>query len=243
VMNRYGYYEASIQFSNAPANWSAFWIQSPYVGNTNNNPTNGVEIDIFEHRQIDQSGTLWVNGGDHALHWDGYSSQEQSASWASANLGVATGFHAYGLLWTPTNYVFSVDGTPTWTTTNMVSSAFEFIRLTSEVHTNTWAGNLQPGGYLGLTNSPYQMRVNYVRYYVPTNRPVLQSGSRPVTGQFALKFNGPSAQGFHLLMSTNPWLPATNWSLVTTGSFSGNWLSVTDNAATNARRFYRVTSP
>src|SRR5271170_4871403 len=49
VTNSYGYYEASVQYSNAPGNWSAFWIQGPFVGNTNNNPTNGAEIDIFEH--------------------------------------------------------------------------------------------------------------------------------------------------------------------------------------------------
>src|SRR5208282_2170438 len=137
VMKSYGYYEASIQFSNAPGNWSAFWLQSPYVGNTNTNPTNGVEIDIFEHRDVDGSGDQWANGGDSALHWDGYGSAEQSSSWESTELGVASGFHAYGLLWNSNSYTFYVDGNATWTTNYLVSSALEYIRLTSEVESNS----------------------------------------------------------------------------------------------------------
>jgi hypothetical protein len=169
VTNSYGYYEASIQFSNAPGNWSAFWIQGPFVSNTNNNPTNGAEIDVFEHRQTDSGNNNWVNGGDHAIHWDGYASGiEQSASYSSMSLGVGSGFHTYGLLWTSNNYIFSIDGHSTWTNSSFVSSAPEFIRLTSEVESNSWAGTVPGGGYPDLTNSPYQMKVDYVRYYAPT---------------------------------------------------------------------------
>lgn len=166
VTNSYGYYEASIQFSNAPGNWSAFWIQGPFVGNTNSMPTNGAEIDIFEHRQTDSSNNSWVNGGDHAIHWNGYTPGiHQSVSYSSTSLGVGSGFHTYGCLWTSNSYVFSIDGQPTWTNSTFVSSAKEFIRLTSEVESNSWAGTVPGGGYPPLASSPYQMQVDYVRYY------------------------------------------------------------------------------
>jgi autotransporter-associated beta strand protein len=175
----YGYYEASIQYSNAPGQWSAFWLQTPYMmnaqpdgtlGNTNNSPTNGVEIDVFEHRCVDGNNSSWINGGDNALHWNGYGPQEQSAVWSSQSLGVGTGFHTYGLLWTTNKYSFYLDGNVTWSTSQyLVSSAEQFIRLTSEIQSNSWAGTVPPGGYPSLATSQVKMFVDYVRYYVPTN--------------------------------------------------------------------------
>ena len=173
----YGYYETSIDFSNAPGQWSAFWIQSPWMmnvqpngklGNINDNPTNGVEIDVFEHRSVDHKGNDWINGGDNALHWNGYGRREENAVWSTRNLGVGSGFHTYGFLWTTNSYTFYVDGRFTWTTKSyMVSSAQEFIRLTSEIASNSWAGTVPPGGYPGRDTSQIKMYVDYVRYYAP----------------------------------------------------------------------------
>jgi len=172
-----GYYEASIEFSNAPGQWSAFWIQSPWMmnvqrnymlGNANDNPTNGVEIDVFEHRCVDKHGKNWVDGGDNALHWNGYGRQERNAVWMSENLGVGSGFHTYGFLWTTNCYTFYVDGRVTWTTKrDMISSAPEFIRLTSEVESHSWAGTVPSGGYPDKDTSQIKMYVDYVRYYAP----------------------------------------------------------------------------
>ena len=170
VLNGYGYYEASIQFSNAPGSWSAFWLQSPYINQTNslNNPTNGVEIDIFEHRCTDQKHVNWVNGGDHALHWNGYVKRIHKQSVHSdENFGVGSGFHTYGLLWTSNSYTFFVDGRATWTTNRLVSSVNEFVLLSSEVRSKSWAGNVPAGGYPGLADSKVKMLVDYVRYYAP----------------------------------------------------------------------------
>jgi beta-glucanase (GH16 family) len=173
----YGYYEASIEFSNAPGQWSAFWIQSPWMmnvqsdhtlGNANNYPTNGVEIDVFEHRCVDKHGKNWVNGGDNALHWNGYGRKEKNAVRFFPNLGVGAGFHTYGFLWTTNSYTFYVDDHVTWTTKrDMISSAPEFIRLTSEIQSNSWAGDVPPGGYPDLANSQIKMYVDCVRYYSP----------------------------------------------------------------------------
>ncbi len=172
-----GYYEASIEFSNAPGQWSAFWIQTPWMmnvqpngtlGSTNDNPTNGVEIDVFEHRCADHNGKDWVDGGDHALHWNGYGRREKNAAWSSRFLGIGSGFHAYGFLWTTNSYTFYIDGHSTWTTKSyMISSVPEFIRLTSEVQSNSWAGNVPSGGYPDRDKSQIKMYVDYVRYYAP----------------------------------------------------------------------------
>src|SRR5215469_2253232 len=31
ILDGYGYYEASMECSNTPGNWSAFWLQSPHI--------------------------------------------------------------------------------------------------------------------------------------------------------------------------------------------------------------------
>ncbi len=176
----YGYYEASIEFSNAPGQWSAFWLQTPWMmnvqpdgtlGNTNTDPTNGVEIDIFEHVDVTgDNNETYNNGGDNALHWDGYGNSEQSAVYSSGDLGVASGFHTYGLLWTSNSYTFYLDGNITWTTSQyLVSSALQFIRLTSEVESGSYAGTIPAGGYPSQANSQIQMLVDYVRYYAPAS--------------------------------------------------------------------------
>jgi autotransporter-associated beta strand protein len=177
----YGYYEASIDFSNAPGQWSAFWIQSPWMmnvqpdgtlGNTNNNPTNGVEIDVFEHIDVTSSGSPYNNGGDSALWWNGYGSAEKGGEvYSSSDLGVGTGFHTYGFLWTSNSYTFYVDGNVTGRSTSgdMISSALQFIRLTSEIESNSWAGTVPPGGYPDQADSQVKMLVDYVRYYAPAS--------------------------------------------------------------------------
>lgn len=48
---RYGYFEARINFNSSPGQWSAFWLQSQTIGNPIGDPaTAGVEMDIAEHR-------------------------------------------------------------------------------------------------------------------------------------------------------------------------------------------------
>src|SRR5262249_26886849 len=54
----YGYYEARVQFQDSPGMWSAFWLQSPTIGNPIGNPAAaGTEIDVVEHRARDSAGT------------------------------------------------------------------------------------------------------------------------------------------------------------------------------------------
>ena len=110
----YGYIEASISTTNTGGNWSAFWMWVDSYGGTGSAPyhphTDGTEPDIMEHRalngsQVDISGQI-----DSALHWDNYNADEKSATNGLRGAGLGTGYHTYGMLWTPTSQSFYIDG-------------------------------------------------------------------------------------------------------------------------------------
>ncbi len=166
----YGYWEARIDFQDSPGMWSAFWDQSPTIGNPLGNPAvAGTEIDTVEHRYSDASGTNISNQTQTNLHWDGYGANEKNAG--SGNIHNPGGvplqgnFHLYALQWSPTSYQFYIDGTQVWSSTQAVSHRSEFIYLTSEVQNNSWAGNIPTGGYGSLTTSTTKMIVDYVRVW------------------------------------------------------------------------------
>lgn len=90
---RYGLFEASIQAADIGGLNNAFWLVSDA----------GYEIDIVEaHYPNDVHMTLhdWHPGGG-AVGFD---------SKCACNL--AAGFHDYGVLWTPTDLIFEIDGEP-----------------------------------------------------------------------------------------------------------------------------------
>ena len=92
------------------------------------------------------------------LHWDGYGKDHKSAGIKFKVDGVMEGWHTFGLLWLPEEYVFYVDGKETWrTTAGGVSRVPEFIKLTEEI--GTW------GGDITKAELPDYFRVDYVRVY------------------------------------------------------------------------------
>ena len=179
----YGYFEARIDFNGSPGMWSAFWIQSPTVGNPIGNvAVAGAEIDIAEHRVSNTSNTDANMGNKitQALHWDGYSTSHQTVNNISGNLGLATGFHLYSVLWTPDGYTFYVDGTQSWASTSGISQRSEYLILSSEVRNNNWAGVIPGGGYGSLATTTTNMTVDYVRVYAvpePPSVALLASGA------------------------------------------------------------------
>ena len=72
--------------------------------------------------------------------------------------GLSQGFHTFGLLWQPEEYVFYVDGEETWrTSAGGVSQVPAYIKLTDEV--GKWAGEIQNA------QLPDYFYVDYVRVY------------------------------------------------------------------------------
>ncbi len=163
-----GYYEARIRFDDSPGMWSAFWSQTPTMGSHVGDPAQGgMEIDILEHRAVDEDGRNIAGKVQHTLHWDGYGPEHKSRAQLTDDLGLDQGFHVYGFEWTSTAYRFSIDGKLTWTA-QPVSKRPQYLILSCEVQDHGWAGKIPPGGYGDAATSRTRMVVDYVRYYAPT---------------------------------------------------------------------------
>ncbi|MGH7940209.1 MAG: family 16 glycosylhydrolase [Limisphaerales bacterium] len=175
---RYGYWESSIKWGDTNGMWSAFWFQSPTMGDYLYDPfVSGSEIDVVEHRATDggSDGDI-MNIVQNNIHWNGYGSDAESAGSGNIGSGLGSGFHTYGLLWTPSAYTIDIDGSNacSWNFSNdgvPISESSEWVILSSEVDdtSTTWAGEIPPDGYGSLAASTTKLMVDYVRYYAPTN--------------------------------------------------------------------------
>jgi len=127
---KYGYVEARIMFTGQQPGltdeqrvWSSYWFQSPSYGHPLNDPRQaGTEIDVVEHRSASPDAPS-------ALHWDAYCQGQdpnpndplaKSAGNAnhSGNGSLSSGFHTYGLEWTPEVQRYYYDCKLVWTVTN-----------------------------------------------------------------------------------------------------------------------------
>ena len=168
----YGYLEARIRFESSPGEWGAFWLQSPTMGTPIGSPNvAGTEIDIVEHRVRDAQGADIGNSYEMNLHWDGYGAGHRHAGSVARPTGdvppLQGNWHAYSLLWTPSEYVFFLDGIEQWRSRDAVSKRSEYIRLTCEALDKGWAGSIPATGYLGRHASTTRMQVDWLRIYQP----------------------------------------------------------------------------
>ena len=146
----FGYYVARMQLQKQPGHWSAFWLTCDGVRKIGNEGRDGSEIDIMEKPWLDET----IN---HAVHWD-YGQPKSSAGTHVKVAGVMEGFHTYGLLWTPDEYVFYVDGRETWRTkAGGVCQVPVYILLSDEI--GKWAGDIAEA------ELPDHFLVDYVRVY------------------------------------------------------------------------------
>ena len=147
----FGYYVARIQLQREPGHWSAFWMMGPGVGSIENEGRDGTEIDIMEKPWLDDRV-------QQTLHWDGYGKHHKSKGKVVEVPGVMKGFHTFGLLWTPEEYVFYVDEKETWrTSAGGVCQVPLYLKLSDEV--GSW------GGDVSKAKLPDRFLVDYVRVY------------------------------------------------------------------------------
>ncbi len=154
----YGYYEIYAKPHQITGMWGAFWLVAGDMGDSDaaadNTGVNGAEIDIFE--------SLKNHGINQTVHWDGYNGNTQSMSGSKYKTepNVFDGkFHTFALRWTPTEYVFLIDGIVTLRTdAGGICQEKGYINITSEC--GTWGGDwvLDVGEYS-------DMLVDYVRVY------------------------------------------------------------------------------
>jgi beta-glucanase (GH16 family) len=164
--NTFGYYEARIKFPVVSGTWGAFWLMSPTQWVTPDEGRGGTEIDIIE--------TINNHQGRYnaALHWNGYGKQHKSTGSGDIDLPVNIydgEFHIIALDWSPSEYVFYVDGQVFWRAdggaqfnNNRINQNPNYIKLTVESaadNTGNWAGDI-PSDF-----SEAEMLVDYVRVY------------------------------------------------------------------------------
>ena len=167
----FGYYEACIEWHDAPATWSAFWTISdlmllpdmgPHIGNVG---ASGNEIDFVEHRETDQDGKKMAGQANFTLHWDGYAAHRNGSGFLTPDLGLDKGFHIYGCEWSETGYRFFIDGKMLWETPGPVSRRPQFIVLSTEVENKLWSWSIPDGGFGDRASSRVKFVVDYVRFY------------------------------------------------------------------------------
>ncbi len=151
--HRFGYWEARCMFHTEVGHWPAFWLfSSPGVNSVGDGGRDGTEIDIMEKPWPDEDKI------NVALHWDGYGDDHKSEGKQVISSGVSWGWHTFGLLWTPREYVFYIDGQEIWrTSAGGVSQVPAYVKLTDEV--GDWAGDI------AAARLPDYTLFDYVRVY------------------------------------------------------------------------------
>ena len=157
--NTFGYYEARIKFPVVGGTWGAFWLMSPTQWITLNEGKDGTEIDIVE--------TINNHDGRYnaALHWNGYGKQHKSATSGGSGkpVNIYDGeFHIFALDWSPSEYVFYVDGQEFWRVNggrqfknSGINQNPNYIKLTVESATGNLLNDFVES----------EMQVDYVRVY------------------------------------------------------------------------------
>lgn len=175
-----GFWEARINWNDAPGMWSAFWIHSVLMRDeippehVDRPDVIGTEIDVAEHRVQNSSGTNIDSRIDLNVHWNGYGEFHESRGYIVNGTDAGNGFHVYGLKWTLDSYTFYVDGLPKWTFNLAISRVPQFAILSSEVEKG-WSG-APPVSYGSFNSSTTQMTVDYVRMWTFRQEAVPEPG-------------------------------------------------------------------
>ncbi|UEM18689.1 glycoside hydrolase family 16 protein [Skermanella mucosa] len=136
----YGYFEMRARMPKGQGLWPAFWLVG--VGDHGN-----LEIDVVEvHGQRPQ-----------AVHQTVHDTQGK-ATHVYQGPDSSTGFHVYGLEWTPDRIVWSVDGVETFRRPNTIHVAMYMLL-------NLAVGGNWPGYPDRTTLFPAQFLVDYVRAF------------------------------------------------------------------------------
>ncbi len=152
----HGYFECRCQLQKAVGCWSAFWIQTPKMGDPEVDPSAGVEIDVMEYIE---GGPYYHEKVRHTGHWGGYDKEHHKSEGVGIKVpGVSEGFHTFATKWDEAGYVFYVDGVETGRWKNVpMSNRPEFLILSCEVQ--GWAGDI------GKATLPDAFTVDYVRVW------------------------------------------------------------------------------
>lgn len=134
-LKKYGYFECRCRLQKrTDAWWSAFWIQSPLIGASDDPAETGTEIDIME---CFSSGRIAA----HNAFTGGYGSDMKHASVGGLSGLDPDVFHIFGVLWNENGYTFYIDGIEDGHIDCFVSKRPEFILISTEVKGYRTAGH------------------------------------------------------------------------------------------------------
>ncbi len=155
----HGYFEARLKFQSQQGFWSAFWINTPSMGNPAKDPGKaGVEIDIIEYI----ANAEYAGKAMHTIHWDAKDPVNKQRDFKMFPVeGIGQGWHTYGCEWTPDAITFFIDGKETMRSSKAVSQRPEYIVLGLEV--GNW------GGDISKATLPDTYQVDYVRVFQRPN--------------------------------------------------------------------------
>jgi len=153
-LTAYGYFECRVKFQQKGGSSSAFWLQSPKLGDgVGDSRKYGAEIDIYEFRYMKN------NRLNFTLHWDGYKEHHKRDGYRYRSTDLMNGWQTVGCLWTKDSYTFYVNGMAIWSSSEGVSSTDQYIILSFEIH--DW------GGDITKIELPDVVEYDYVRVYKP----------------------------------------------------------------------------
>jgi beta-glucanase (GH16 family) len=170
----YGYFETRMKFNSSPGQWSAFWLTSPIYDTGVGNPAlYGTEIDIVEHRAVNNSNNDVRSRYVSAIHWDGYGADHKQTARTHGPLDTLGNgsWHTYAVHWSPAGYDFYFDDVYLWSVTQAISARPEYMILSSEVRDGHWAGTVPAAGYGSFATSTTDVQVDYVRAYTAVPEP------------------------------------------------------------------------
>jgi len=103
---QYGYFEMRAELPAGAGMWPAFWM----LDNNSDQPGGWPpELDALEAFGAPNADG---EGGPNQAHWDVHSqnASQQAGGWVTLDANETTGFHTYGVLWTPATMSFVYDG-------------------------------------------------------------------------------------------------------------------------------------
>jgi beta-glucanase (GH16 family) len=159
--NSYGYYEARIKFPVVSGTWGAFWLMSRTQWILTDEGRIGTEIDIVE--------SIGNHEGRYnaALHWNGYGAHHKSVG--SDNVVMPVNiydgeFHIFSLDWSPSEYIFYVNGIELW----RVDGGAQFRNSGINQNPNYIKFSVESAVWAGAIPEDFteaEMLVDYVRVY------------------------------------------------------------------------------
>ncbi len=168
----YGYFEVRCKLPAATGMWSAFWMMNDKVVNVDGTGKDGTEVDIFESMYY--KDYWWGNDSViSGIVYDGYGEHKKGDSIGRIYVegDPYNEFNTYGLEWSPTEYIFYINGVETGRlSTGGVSQNPEYLILSCEFAGKNgvqWSDRHGTGEIdkTPAENWPAEFVVDYVKCY------------------------------------------------------------------------------